>query len=97
MAPGVISSATGAFGSVTEKGSGSFRTTEDRLRSHPAPVSAPGTTSENDIGGGQIGIGVVADIANTVGVLHEDDIHGTTVAPVREFSCCGFKATAIVK
>ena len=57
-------------------------------------MSAPGTTSENDIGGGQIGIGVVAD---TVGVLHEDDIHGTTVAPVREFSCCGFKATAIVK
>jgi hypothetical protein len=97
MTSGVISSATGAFGSVTEKGSGSFRTTEDRLRSHPAPVSASGTTSENDIGGGQIGIGVVADIANTVGVLHEDDIHGTTVAPVREFSCCGFKATAIVK
>jgi parallel beta-helix repeat protein len=55
-----------------------------------------GTTSENEIRGGQIGIGVAADAANTVGVLRGDEIRGTTVAPVREFACCGFKATAIV-
>lgn len=56
-----------------------------------------GTTSENEIRGGQIGIGVVADAVNTVGVLRGDEIRGTTVAPVREFECCGFTATAIVK
>ena len=56
-----------------------------------------GTTSENEIRGGQVGIGVVAGFVNTVGVLRGDEIHGTTVAPVRELQCCGFKATAIVK
>ena len=56
-----------------------------------------GTTSENEIKGGQIGIGVVADFVNSVGVLRGDEIRGTTVAPVREFACCGFTATAIVK
>jgi parallel beta-helix repeat protein len=56
-----------------------------------------GTTSENTISGGQIGIGVVADAVDTVGVLRGDHITGTTVAPVREIQCCGFTATAIVK
>lgn len=56
-----------------------------------------GTTSENEIRGGQIGIGVAAGMVNTVGVLRKDKIRRTTVAPVREFSCCGFTATAIVK
>jgi parallel beta-helix repeat protein len=55
-----------------------------------------GTTSENEITGGQIGIAVVADIVDTVGVLRGDKIRDTTVAPVREESCCGFTATAIV-
>jgi parallel beta-helix repeat protein len=56
-----------------------------------------GTTSSNTISGGQIGIGVVAGGADTVGVLNSDRISGTTVAPVREIECCGFTATAIVK
>jgi len=56
-----------------------------------------GTTSDNRISGGQVGIGVVADFVDTVGVLRGDHITGTTVAPVREIQCCGFTATAIVK
>ena len=60
-------------------------------------VDGNGTTSENEIRGGQFGIGVVADAVDTVGVLRGDEIRGTTVAPVREFACCGFTATAIVK
>ena len=39
----------------------------------------------------------LADAIDTVGVLRGDEIRGTTVAPVREFACCGFTATAIVK
>jgi hypothetical protein len=54
-------------------------------------------TSKNDIRGGQIGIAVVADAVDTTGLLIGDKISGTSVAPVREFSCCGFTATAIVK
>ena len=56
-----------------------------------------GTTSENEISRGQIGIVVAADSVDTVGVLRGDKISGTSVAPVREFACCGFKATAIIK
>jgi parallel beta-helix repeat protein len=56
-----------------------------------------GTTSDNKISGGEVGIGVVADFADTVGVLKGDQITGTTLAPVREIQCCGFTATAIVK
>jgi parallel beta-helix repeat protein len=56
-----------------------------------------GTTSQNRISGGQVGIGVVAGGADTVGVLRGDHISGTTVASVREIECCGFTATAIVK
>jgi parallel beta-helix repeat protein len=56
-----------------------------------------GTTRENTISGGQVGIGVIADAVDTTGVLRGDSISGTTVAPVREIECCGFTATAIVK
>jgi parallel beta-helix repeat protein len=56
-----------------------------------------GKTHENTISGGQVGIGVVAGAADTVGVLRGDEIKGTSIAPVREFECCGFSATAIVK
>ena len=56
-----------------------------------------GTASDNRISGGQVGIGVVADFVDTVGVLRGDHITGSTVAPVREIQCCGFTATAIVK
>lgn len=56
-----------------------------------------GETRGNTISGGQVGIGVVADAVDTVGVLRGDHITGTTVAPVREIQCCGFTATAIVK
>jgi parallel beta-helix repeat protein len=56
-----------------------------------------GTTSENTITGGQVGIGVVADAVDTTGVLRGDQINGTTIAPVGEIECCGFTATAVVK
>jgi parallel beta-helix repeat protein len=56
-----------------------------------------GTTSENKISGGQVGVGVVAAAENTVGVLRGDEIRDTSVARVKEIECCGFKATAIVK
>lgn len=56
-----------------------------------------GETSENTITGGQVGIGVVAGAADTVGVLRGDNIKNTSVAPMKEIECCGFTATAIVK
>jgi parallel beta-helix repeat protein len=56
-----------------------------------------GETRGNTIIGGQIGIGVVADSANTTGVLRGDHISGTSVVPVQEIECCGFTATAILK
>jgi len=56
-----------------------------------------GTTDQNTISGGAVGIGIVADSRDTVGVLRRDTIRRTSVAPVREIECCGFTATAIVK
>ena len=56
-----------------------------------------GTTSGNKIKGGRVGIGVVADAVDTVGVLRGDKINRTSVAPVQEIDCCGFTATAIVR
>ncbi|MEV7546396.1 right-handed parallel beta-helix repeat-containing protein [Streptomyces sp. NPDC089915] len=56
-----------------------------------------GTTDRNTISGGQVGIGVIADSADTTGTLRGDRISGTTVAPVRETECCGYKATAVVR
>ncbi|RKT19716.1 parallel beta helix pectate lyase-like protein [Streptomyces sp. 1114.5] len=56
-----------------------------------------GATHHNVITGGQVGIGVIADAVDTTGTLHGDVISRTTVAPVRELQCCGFRATAVVK
>jgi parallel beta-helix repeat protein len=56
-----------------------------------------GSTLNNTISGGQVGIGVIADAVDTVGVLRGDSITGATVAPVRQIDCCGFNATAIIK
>jgi parallel beta-helix repeat protein len=56
-----------------------------------------GETRGNTISGGQVGIGVIADAVDTLGVLRGDSITGTTVAPVREIDCCGFTATAVIK
>ena len=64
---------------------------------HPVIQDGNGETLGNTISGGQVGIGVVADAVDTVGVLRGDSITGTTVAYVREIDCCGFTATAIVK
>lgn len=55
-----------------------------------------GATNENTISGGQVGIGVVADIVDTTGTLRADLISGTSVMPVQELDCCGFTATAII-
>ncbi|MGW6704365.1 right-handed parallel beta-helix repeat-containing protein [Streptomyces sp. NPDC054956] len=56
-----------------------------------------GETHHNTITGGQVGIGVVASTTDTTGVLREDRISGTTVAPVREIESGGFTATAVVE
>ncbi|HLO13614.1 MAG TPA: right-handed parallel beta-helix repeat-containing protein, partial [Anaerolineales bacterium] len=56
-----------------------------------------GETRQNNITGGEVGIGVVADSADTTGVLRGDHISGTSVVPVQEIECCGFTATAIIK
>jgi parallel beta-helix repeat protein len=56
-----------------------------------------GETRQNTINGGLIGIGVVADAVDTVGVLRGNTITNTSVASVKEIACCGFTATAIVK
>jgi hypothetical protein len=53
--------------------------------------------SHDRIEGGNVGVGVVADTVDTVGTLRHEEITGTSVAPVQEISCCGFKATAIVR
>jgi hypothetical protein len=44
-----------------------------------------------------VGIGVVADLVDTVGVLHGDKISRTSVQPIQEIECCGFEATAQVE
>lgn len=54
-----------------------------------------GTTNDNTIRGGEIGIGVAADASDTTAWLRGDRISSTTVSPVRELECCGFTATAI--
>ena len=54
-------------------------------------------TEKNDIWGGEVGVGVVADFVDTVAVLHGDKIKKTSVLPVQEISCCGFTATAIIE
>jgi parallel beta-helix repeat protein len=56
-----------------------------------------GATEQNAIKGGEVGIGVVADTQDTVGILRGDRIRQASVAPVKEIACCGFTATAIVK
>lgn len=55
-----------------------------------------GSTHANTIRGGQIGIGVVADAADTIARLRGDRIRGTSDEPVREIECCGYTATAVV-
>src|SRR5574342_283665 len=45
-------------------------------------------TAENRISGGEVGIGVVADFVDTVGVSRHDRIKRTSVAPVQELECC---------
>lgn len=53
--------------------------------------------SENLIVGGYVGIAVVADAVNSKGVFNGNMVLGSSVAPVKEFACCGFTATAIVQ
>lgn len=56
-----------------------------------------GTTSDNHVAGGEVGIGVVASGEDPVGVLRGDEIRRTSQAPGQEISCCGFTATALVE
>jgi parallel beta-helix repeat protein len=54
------------------------------------------TVSDDRIVGGRIGVGVIADSANTVGTLRNEKISRTSVAPIKEISCCGFAAKAVI-
>ncbi len=53
--------------------------------------------AENDISGGEVGIGVVADAVDTTAILRENKIRQTSVQPVQEISCCGVTATAVIR
>lgn len=55
-----------------------------------------GTTSENTISGGEVGIGVVARFVDTVGKLRGDKISRTSKEPIQEIDG-GADATAIVE
>lgn len=57
--------------------------------------TAPKRTDTNTITGGQIGIGVVADAADTTGRLRGDDTAGTSDAPVGAIERCEYTAMAI--
>jgi hypothetical protein len=54
------------------------------------------TVSDDRIVGGRIGVGVIADSVNTVGTLRNEKISRTSVAPIKEISCCGFAAKAVI-
>ena len=55
------------------------------------------TISDDMISGGEFGVGVVADAANTTGTLRKLTIRGALTAPVKELSCCGFTAKAVIQ
>ena len=55
------------------------------------------TVSRDNISGGEIGVGVVADTIDTVGTLVDENITATSLVPVKEISFGGFKATAIIQ
>jgi hypothetical protein len=56
-----------------------------------------GTTSKNKISGGEVGIAVVANTTDTVGVLKDDKIKQVSVLPVQMIQCCGYIATAVIQ
>jgi hypothetical protein len=45
------------------------------------------------ISGGQVGVGAVSIKANTSAMLAGVKITGTSVAPTKTYSCCGYQAT----
>jgi nitrous oxidase accessory protein NosD len=55
------------------------------------------TASHDSISGGTGGVAVIASFVDTLAVLDHVKIARTSGAPVQEFECCGFTATAIVK
>ncbi len=52
--------------------------------------------SYDRIVGGKVGIGIIADAADTVGTLRHELIALTSGEPIQEIECCGFTATAVV-
>lgn len=80
---------------------GCCATRENRLRDNRyfgiAIQDGSNDARENRISGGEVGIGVIADAEDTTAVLRDNQIRGTTVQPIREISCCGVAATAIVR
>jgi hypothetical protein len=53
------------------------------------------TVSHDSISGGTGGVAVIASFVDTLAVLDHVKIVGTSGAPVQEFECCGFTATAV--
>ena len=62
-----------------------------------AILDGDNTISHDLISGGQVGVGVLADAANTTGTLRKVAISGMSVVPVKELSCCGFTAKAVIQ
>lgn len=54
------------------------------------------TAVNNRISGGNVGVGVVADFANSIGTLRDNTITLTSVAPTQEISCCGVTARILI-
>ncbi|HXM94364.1 MAG TPA: right-handed parallel beta-helix repeat-containing protein [Candidatus Dormibacteraeota bacterium] len=83
------------------RGSNCCKTEDNRLKNNRffglIIQDGDNTASENRISGGEVGIGVVADFVNVTGTLIDNHISKTSVKAIQELSCCGVKATAIVR
>ena len=62
-----------------------------------AILDGDNTISHDLISGGQVGVGIIANTINTTGTLRKVAISGASVVPVKELSCCGFMAKAVIK
>ena len=56
-----------------------------------------GSARGNRIAGGRVGVGVVADAADTTARLYGNSIRRTSAEPVRTVECCGYSARALIR
>ena len=62
-----------------------------------AVFDADGSTKNNTISGGRVGIGVVAASRNSTELSSGDHISGVSDSATQTFECCGFHATVTIK